>query len=411
MPDPSSLALGHRPRVLVLAAGEDARREIERIGPIPPAREWLARKAAFRSVRIEKVRGKAAALLKQEMLSVGGDCVISPRVAGFDDTPSPVILLGTLRQYDRLVEKLQLQPFGLPQIAEELSKALDRYDNPPPPLRLRSRELSVAERTLVIGIVNMTPDSFSGDGLGMDPGSAAEQARRFAEAGADIIDVGGESTRPGSESVSADEEMRRVLPAVEAIRAVVDLPVSIDTTKAEVARAALDAGCELMNDTYGLRGPGVAEVAAEGGVPVVIMHMQGTPQKMQDHPSYDDLITEIYDFFAQRIEAAVAAGVAFEQIIVDPGFGFGKTVDHNLEMLRRLREFRSLGRPVLIGTSRKSTIGQVLDRPAEQRLWGTAATCAVAIANGANIIRVHDVDEMVQVARMTDAIVRGSRHV
>jgi len=278
----------------------------------------------------------------------------------------------------------------------------------PPPIRLPSGELSFAERTLVMGVINMTPDSFSGDGLSTDVAVAVEQARDFATAGADLIDIGGQSTRPGSRAISVAEELDRVIPTIEAVRAEVDLPISVDTSVVEVAEQALEAGAEMINDVYALRGERMAELTAQAGVPVVIMHMQGTPGNMQDNPTYEDVITDIYDFLARRIEAAVTAGIEESQIIVDPGFGFGKTVDHNLEILRRLREFCSLGRPVLIGTSRKSTIGKVLDKPSEERLWGTAATCAVAIANGANMIRVHDVTEMVQVARMTDAIMRGA---
>jgi len=185
------------------------------------------------------------------------------------------------------------------------------------------------------------------------------------------------------------------------------VPISVDSSVAQVAEQALEAGAEMINDVYAFRGEGMAELAAQAGVPVVIMHMQGTPGDMQDNPTYEDVITDVYDFLARRIEVAVAAGIKEQQIIVDPGFGFGKTVDHNLEILRRLGEFRRLGRPVLIGTSRKSTIGKVLDKPVAERLWGTAATCAVAIAKGANMIRVHDVSQMVQVARMTDAVMRG----
>ena len=284
---------------------------------------------------------------------------------------------------------------------------LGRHVSPPPPVRLQSGQLSFAERTLVVGIINMTPDSFSGDGLGADIDAAVRQARDFAASGADLIDIGGQSTRPGSQPILVAEELARVIPTIEAVRAEVDVPISVDSSVAQVVEQALDAGAEMINDIYALRGEGMMELAAEAGVPVVIMHMQGTPLDMQDNPTYEDVITDIYDFLARRIEAAMTAGIEEKQIIVDPGFGFGKTVQHNLEILRRLREFCRLGRPVLIGTSRKSTIGKVLDKPVEERMWGTAATCAVAIANGANMIRVHDVAEMVQVARMTDAIMRG----
>jgi len=282
------------------------------------------------------------------------------------------------------------------------------WHDAPPPVRLPSGELSFAERTLVVGIINMTPDSFSGDGLSTNVAVAVRQACDFATGGADLIDIGGQSTRPGSRQISVAEELDRVIPTIEAVRAEVAVPISVDTSVMQVAERALEAGAEMINDVYALRGEGMAELAAEAGVPVVIMHMQGTPGDMQDNPTYEDVVTDICDFLARRIAAAVDAGIEEQQIIVDPGFGFGKTVEHNIEILRRLGEFRRLGRPVLIGTSRKSTIGEVLDKPVEERLWGTAATCAVAIANGANIIRVHDVSQMVQVARMTDAIMRGA---
>jgi len=278
----------------------------------------------------------------------------------------------------------------------------------PPPVRLPSGELSFADGTLVMGVINMTPDSFAGDGLSTNVAVAVRQARGFAAGGADIIDVGGQSTRPGSRAISVAEELDRVIPTIEAVRSEVNVPISVDSSVAQVAEQALAAGAEMINDVYALRGEGMAQLAAEAGVPVVLMHMQGTPEDMQNNPTYEDVITDNSDFLGRRIEGAVTAGIEEKQIIVDPGFGFGKTVEHNLEILRRLREFRRLGRPVLIGTSRKSTIGEVLNKPVGERLWGTAATCAVAIANGANMIRVHDVSQMVQVARMTDAIMRGA---
>lgn len=259
-----------------------------------------------------------------------------------------------------------------------------------------------------MGIINVTPDSFSGDGV-IDADSAVAKAWKFAEDGADMVDIGGESTRPGSQPVPADEEMRRVLPVIERLKAQnFPLPISVDTYKPEVARRALEAGACIVNDIFGLRQPGMMELVAEVKPAVVIMHMQGTPQTMQINPTYEDCVREIAEFLQKQAEAATRVGLSKDRIIVDPGIGFGKTVEHNLEILRRLREIKVLGFPVLIGTSRKSFIGKVLgiEVPAE-RVWGTAATVAIAIANGADIVRVHDVREMVQVVRMTDVIVRG----
>ncbi len=266
--------------------------------------------------------------------------------------------------------------------------------------------LRVGERTLVMAVINATPDSFSGDGVAGNVQQAVQQAVRFAEAGADIVDVGGESTRPGSEGVSVEEEKRRVLPVIERIAARGELPVSIDTMKPDVVAAALDAGAGMINDVFGLRAEGMVELAAGRQVPVCVMHMQGMPRTMQAEPTYDDVVTDILRFLADRVAACEAAGIPREHVFVDPGIGFGKTVEHNLEILRRLREFRSLGCPVLIGTSRKSFIGMVLGVDVDERLEGTAASCAIAIANGADMIRVHDVPQMVRVARVADAIVR-----
>jgi len=270
----------------------------------------------------------------------------------------------------------------------------------PPPLTIRGREFAWGRRTYVMGVLNITLDSFSGDGLGYDLAAAVAQGRRFAAEGADILDVGGESTRPDFDPVSADEEIERVLPVIERLLAEVDLPISIDTSKAKVAQAALGAGAHLLNDVSGLRhDPEMAALVARFGVPTVVMHNQrGRP--------FRDVIGDIRDGLEASIGLAVAAGVPREWLIIDPGFGFGWTEEQNLEILRRLGELRDLGLPILVGTSRKSTIGAVLGLPVEERLMGTAATVAIAIARGADIVRVHDVKEMVQVCRMADAVVR-----
>ncbi len=261
-------------------------------------------------------------------------------------------------------------------------------------------------RTYVTGVINVTPDSFSGDGVGADADEALRLGRRFQEWGADILDVGGESTRPpalyaGSRPVSVDEELSRVIPVIQALAAEVELPISIDTYKADVAREAIGAGANMINDVWALeRDPGIAAIAAEARVPVVLMHNQ-------EGTEYDDLVPDVIAKLQRHVDRAIAAGVAEEAIIVDPGMGFGKTAEHNLEILRRLGEFDVLGSPLLVGMSRKSTIGFVLDLPVEERVEGTAATVALSIGAGADIVRVHDVKEMVRVARMSDAIVRG----
>ena len=276
--------------------------------------------------------------------------------------------------------------------------------------RIGNRDFEWGSRTFVMGVINLTPDSFSGDGIGGNVDVALRMAVRFQEEGADLIDVGGESTRPpamysGSRPVSQDEESARVIPVIEALKRGVDLPISIDSYKAVVAQEALNAGASMINDVWGFRrDPDMADVAAAAGVPVVLMHNQ-------DHTRYDDLVPDVISALSSLRDSAVSAGVDHEKIILDPGMGFGKTAEHNLEILRRLDEFAVLERPLLVGMSRKSTIGYVLDLPVEERVEGTAATVALSIARGVDIVRVHDVKEMVRVARMSDAIVRGwERH-
>lgn len=266
----------------------------------------------------------------------------------------------------------------------------------------------VRTRTVVMGILNVTPDSFYDGGRYAQPEAAVRRALQMVEEGADILDIGGESTRPGSQPVSEEEELCRVLPVIEAIRERTDVPLSIDTTKSRVAERALQAGACMVNDISGLGfDPRMAEVVAQHGALCCIMHIQGTPQTMQRNPHYEDVVRDISRYFEQRLALAERAGIPREHIWLDPGIGFGKTVEHNLDILRRLRGLTVLGLPLLVGTSRKSFIGKVLgDLPPEERLEGTAATVAIAIINGANAVRVHDVKEMVRVARMIDAVLQ-----
>jgi dihydropteroate synthase len=280
---------------------------------------------------------------------------------------------------------------------------------PPGFIPLKKGVLDYCSRTLIMAILNVTPDSFSDGGKFYDPVCAIQHGVKLARDGADIIDVGGESTRPGSESISVPEELKRVMPVVEALAREVDIPISIDTYHAEVASRALDAGASIVNDTSAMRfDPRMLGVVAERGVPVILMHMKGRPKDMQVDPSYDDLLTEIHAFFEERIGTAEKGGVAPEKIVIDPGIGFGKTVTHNLLILKHLSSFESLGKPILVGTSRKSFIGNILQAEVEQREEGTAATVAVGICNGAHMVRVHDVSKIAPVVRMTDAILNAS---
>jgi dihydropteroate synthase len=267
--------------------------------------------------------------------------------------------------------------------------------------RCGGMEFRWGERTYVMGIINVTPDSFSGDGLGSDVEAAVAQGKRFAAEGADILDVGGESTRPNAEPVSAEEELRRVIPVIERLADEVTVPVSVDTYRYEVAQRALSAGAKMINDIWGLgQEPRLADLAAEHKVPMVLMSNQRDKKCL-------DIVPEVIASLKKSMALAVDRGVPWQNIIVDPGVGFGKTLEQNLEIVRCLEEFMCLNRPILIGTSRKSMIGLVLNLPSDQRLEGTAATVAISIAKGADIVRVHDVAQMVRVCRMSDAVVRG----
>jgi dihydropteroate synthase len=261
-----------------------------------------------------------------------------------------------------------------------------------------------------MGVLNVTPDSFSDGGRYHSIEKARERALEIASQGADIVDIGGESARPGAAPVSVDEETARTAPLIESLAREIGVPISIDTCKAEVAGRALDAGASMVNDISGLRFDAeMIPLLASRDVPVVIMHMQGTPRDMQEKPTYKDVVGEIIEFLRERADEAMRSGVDGDKIFVDPGIGFGKTVEHNLEIVRRLDEFQGLGFPLLLGTSRKSFIGAVLDRPAGERVLGTAATVAFAIARGVDMVRVHDVREMIDVVRMADAVAARGR--
>ncbi len=273
----------------------------------------------------------------------------------------------------------------------------------PPVLDCAGRPLAL-DRPQVMGVLNVTPDSFSDGGRFTAVDAALAQARRMVEEGAAIIDVGGESTRPGAEAVGVQQELDRVLPVVEALRRELPLPISLDTGKPEVMRAAVAAGAGLINDVYALRLPGALEAAAELQVPVCLMHMRGEPRSMQQAPEYADVVAEVRDFLAQRIEACMAAGIPRRQLLADPGFGFGKRLEHNLSLLRHLERLHGLGVPLLVGMSRKSMIGAILDLPVERRLHGSVAAAVLAAWFGARLIRVHDVGPTVEALRVVSAV-------
>jgi len=392
-------------RLLAVATPDEAGRELARIGVDPRSIGMMSPKMLTRCVHLEKLLCRQANILKQEMMGLGGDAAVARGTVACSIDSTDVILMGTEKQLRRLCEKLVHQPFGLADLAGELTTLLANVTQTNKTWRTARRVLML-DRPLIMGILNTTPDSFSDGGRFLDPHRAAERALEMEAEGADIIDIGGESTRPGAPQVPAAEELRRILPVIEQLAGRLSCPISVDTRKGVVARETLAAGAEIINDISGLKfDPDMAAVAAESGAGVVLMHTRGTPDMMQSHTDYEDLLGDVIAGLRSSLDCAVSAGVERERMVIDPGIGFAKDAGANMEILRRLRELASLGLPLLVGTSRKSFIGKTLGRETSERLIGTAATVALAVANGANILRVHDVREMREAADMAHAIV------
>jgi dihydropteroate synthase len=379
---------------------------MERIGVDPAGARIMAPKQHHYNLKVEDLTPMQANIIKQDILSIGGEAAVSKGVVSCSVESTGAIVSGTRRQLERLVAKLKGQSYGLSDVACAIELALHDSGLAEYTLKGASASWKVGPGTLVMGILNTTPDSFSDGGEYAGVDHAARRAIELAEH-ADWIDIGGESTRPGAEPVSVDEEISRVVPVVEAL-AGRGLLISIDTMKAEVARRALEAGASMINDVSALESdPEMAAVCAEYGCPVVLMHMRGTPRSMQERVHYDDLIGEIFSYLSERVEFAVSRGIERESIIIDPGLGFGKSVAGNFEILNSLREFRSIGRPVLVGPSRKSFVGAAAGDPdpaGETRLAGTLASVAAAVLNGASIIRAHDAREARAAVSVADAI-------
>jgi dihydropteroate synthase len=397
------------PAVTALRGQAEAESRLKTTGCTEMGLKIMAKKARHFCIQLENVPSPAALILKQEMLSISGEAAIPSRALINDKKKGKVILMGTLAQFERLSEKLKPQPFSLNKLGEELMLVLGNLERKSFKLALPNGALELGEKPVIMGILNITPDSFFDGGKYQDPGQALARAEQMAEQGAEIIDIGGESTRPGSDPVPLEEEIKRVIPVLKKISA--RLPktiISIDTQKAEVARQAMDSGASIINDISALGADTqMAKTAAETKAALVLMHIRGTPKDMQQDPVYEDLFGEIINFLKERMEQAVAAGVDPEKIIVDPGIGFGKTVEHNLELIRDLWRLRTLVRPVLLGTSSKSFIGKVLAAEKDDRFEGSAASAVAGILSGADIIRVHEPGKMKRFVGMAAAIRAG----
>jgi dihydropteroate synthase len=379
----------------------EAKRYLEEIGASSPGIEYMIPKAVFRCIKLKNISHRAANILKQEMLSKGGEAAVS-RQAASGEGASDVLLLGTLKHYALLLEKLKLQPFGLRAVADDIENILKSLEEPAGRLTLaQGQTLELGNRTLIMGILNVTPDSFSDAGKFIDPEKAFSHALTMQAEGADIIDVGGASARPDATIASEEEELARVIPLVKKL-ADAGMIVSVDTFRAEVARQSLEHGAHLINDIGSLQMDArLLDVLVEWQAPVVLMHNR---LQLRKHEPYQNLIDDIVEELAQSAQKAEQAGLEAGRIVLDPGLGFGKTPAQNRLIIKHLQDFKSLGRPLLIGASRKSFIGATLDLEVNERLEGSLAVMAAAIMNGADIVRVHDVQESSRLARMMDAI-------
>lgn len=396
------------PRHLNITSQEESLIEMSGIGVDPIGIKLMAPKLLHLNLKLEGLTAPQANILKQEMLSVGGEAVVSRGVITCEVTATDAIISGTEKQLKNVVKKLNMQPFGLKKVANRIKSAIDNIYKTEVIFEAKGKKWLLGKQTLVMGILNITPDSFYDGGEYFKKQDAVKKALRMAEAGADIIDVGGESSRPGSQPVSVSEELKRVIPVIKQVAKISDIVVSVDTTKAEVARQAIEAGARIVNDISALRfDPQMAKVCAEKKAGVVLMHMRGTPATMQTDVNYNDLMSDIFNHLQERIAFAVKTGIKKQRIVIDPGIGFGKNLEDNLKIINRLSEFKALGRPIILGTSRKSFIGKILGLDAKDRLEGSIATIAAGVLNGASIVRVHDVKETRMAVDMIDAIKRS----
>jgi dihydropteroate synthase len=368
-------------------------------------------KAISHLLKIDAVSNIAANILKQEMLSFGGDVALARSALTGKKKSTDCLLIGNLSQFNRLKAKLHKQPFGLAELSLKIAQSLDNFGKERFTVNLNGYRLTLGKRVHIMGIVNLTPDSFSGDGLyqnaKFEKSRIIDLIKKMVTDGADIIDIGGESSRPRARPVSVKEELARTIPIIKVLAKKIKVPISIDTHKTEVARLALDNGAVIVNDITALRSIGMARLIARYKAGVVLMHMQGNSRNMQDRPAYSALILDIITYLDKAMQKAKDAGIAEDKIIVDPGIGFGKTLQHNLEILKRLQDFKVLGRPILIGPSRKSFIGKILNLETQKRIFGTVSACVLAAKFGAKIVRVHDIRPVYEALKITDAILNA----
>lgn len=391
-------------RCLHIMNANEAIQQMKKVGVDPTGVKLMAGKTLHFNLRIEGIDPRTANLLKQEMLSVGGDAALDRRGLDCSAPSTDAILIGTQKQFEKLTSKLEQYP-ALQPLGHSLKETLKNISKTHYTIRCRKKTFKLGKQTLLMGVLNVTPDSFSDGGLFFDREKAIAQGLKMVEEGADLIDIGGESTKPGSKPLGLEEELRRVIPVIEALVKEVDVPISIDTYKSTVAKKAIEAGAQMINDISGLHfDPDLAHVASKEDVPLILMHIRGTPETMQKDVHYESLLSEILQYLRGSIQRAESAGLDPEQIVIDPGIGFGKTLEDNLLIIKNLQELRILGKPILLGTSRKSFIGKILNTDVTERLEGTLSSIAIGVLNGAHIIRCHDVLEAKKAISVADAI-------
>jgi len=393
-----------RARRLSLQGESDWRRELELVGADQGAWQRLCGKSSVLALKLFDLSCPGANILKQAMLSAGADAMVTREAVTCRADRSDALVAGTEKAIRLAASSLRGQPFGLADVGERLEELLDA-PAPPDRMELPGGALSFGDATLIMGIVNVTPDSFSDGGLHHDPDAAARRVSQMAAEGAQVVDLGAESTRPGARPVPADEQLQRLGPVLERVAG--GPLLSVDTSLPQVAEAAVEMGASIINDVTALSNPELADVAAATGTGLVLMHMQGTPADMQQAPSYGDVLTEVYDYLAERVELAVSRGVPRKRVLVDPGIGFGKRLPHNLALIRRLGELRGLGCRVLLGHSRKSFLGMISgESDASRRDLHTHAVTALA-AGSADMVRVHDVAGTAEVLAVAAAVGRS----
>lgn len=400
----------YRIRALDIKNRAEAMAEFEKIGSTAFGRKIMAEKLFPIAIKVKGLRVLAVNILKQEMLARGGDVVTSRDTLINTGGTTDVIIEGPYKSFESLLPKLKMQPFGLKDLSAELEVFLKDHKNirNKKSFTIGGKKFGLSSDILVMGILNVTPDSFFDGGKYNRTGEAAKRIREMITDGADIIDIGGMSSRPGSKPVSQEEELERIIPVVEYISKNFDTLISIDTYRSGTAREAISAGVHMVNDISAFTmDKDMAGVVADKGVSVVLMHMQGTPENMQENPQYGNVVDEIYQYLDGKAKAAIEAGISPDKIIIDPGIGFGKTLEHNLSILNKISEFRVMGYPVMVGASRKSFIGAILDLPVEERLEGSLSAATWSVINGANILRVHDVAETIRAVRLARSIMSG----